>query len=770
MSAAEARLPWVAALAAAAATGLQVVLPRLFSVVLWHHLAYFVVSLALLGFAAAGIVAGRRRAAGAPPGAGLLRPALAAAAALGVPLAVAGAVRLPIDPTGMVGGVGAPLLLLAVGALLFLPFALLGALLCAALDASAGRASRTYAASFAGGAAGALLALASLQSAGLSATLGLLGLLPAALAPLLADARRARWLLAAAPALTVLALPETFVPLTSRKHFPAVPEEAVIERRENAFSHVTFYRNPEHHGLWAVPPSYDGVWPESIGVAIDAWAITSILQRAPGQDGHPILEHYPPTIFFTGMVPGFSALVIGAGGGVDVQAALAAGAARVTVVEINPLIVDAVRGRFSDWCGGLYDDPRVEVVVGEGRAFLESDPRRWDLIVLSGVDTFAATQAGAFALSENWLYTKEACATMLARLAPGGRLGLLRWWFEPPRQTLRLMLSFAEVLRAQGVAEPGLRMFLARADRNALLVVRERDFSPHDIAALRSACVPRGMLPLYGLDTPSHPALVEALSLSDPSEFIDDWPYRVDPATDDSPFFFENSRWSTLFRGEGDWIRDRLGGLEIVVASLLALVLLALPLSRLVPAGGRVPRLALALLGAGYALVEVPLLQALSLPLGHPGLVVAVVLVTLLAGSGLGAWWVGRRAGPPAGAARACLLVALAVPALPGAGLAWILPAVAGASFAVRLLLVIALLAPLAALMGRPFALALDALGRRAPGRGVPAAWYWNGLGAALGGPAAVLLAMSFGFQAALGAGACAYLLAARLFARDAVR
>jgi hypothetical protein len=146
----------------------------------------------------------------------------------------------------------------------------------------------------------------------------------------------------------------------------------------------------------------------------------------------------------------------------------------VTAVEINPLIVDAVRGRFAEFCGGLYDDPRVEVVVGEGRDYLERAAvagRAWDRVVLSGVDTFAATEAGAFALSENHLYTIEGVAAALRCLSPEGVLAYTRWWFEPPRQTLRLALTVAqEAAVASGLPPASLRSVFASGNGDAPLV------------------------------------------------------------------------------------------------------------------------------------------------------------------------------------------------------------------------------------------------------------------------------------------------------------
>ena len=776
---------WPAALASAAAVGLQVLLPRLFSVVLWSHLGFFAVSLAMLGFAAAGAWIARR------PAVDLARAsALAGAATIGAHLVV---LRLPIDPTALLETWTAPLLLLLMGLTLAVPFLLLGTVVCAALAGAGGRPGRIYGASFAGGAAGALLCLAAMEWWGAPRAAGLLALLPLAGAIVAgwgaeASAPRGPLFCGATLAVMALAAPDALLPLVSRKHFPAVPPSAVIEQRWNAFSHVTFYDNPDHHGLWPLPPDYAGPLPRTIGAAIDTWAITPIVERRPGADRHPVLERYPPSLFYVGAAPGFTALVIGAGGGIDVQAALAAGASHVTAVEINPLIVDAVRGRFASFCGGLYDDPRVEVVVAEGRDYLEraavgavegASPglgRTWDRIVLSGVDTFAATEAGAFALSENHLYTVEGVTAAVRCLTPDGVLAYTRWWFEPPRQTLRLVLTVAQVLRAQGETAPGPHVFVGVAERNSLLLVGRRRFTDTELDTLQAAAQRRGMLPVYAQNAPSHPLFVQALALPDTSALVAGYPYRIDPATDDSPFFFEYGRIAGLFRTEGDWIRDRLGGQEVLLACLAVLAVLCAPLLLLSRRAGtpglpRRQRVGLALLGAGYLLVELPVMQRLALVLGHPVLAVAVVLVALLLLSGLGAR-LSDRVQPRRLPLIAALTAVAVVAALVVAHEAFLSAgAMASAGRAARAAAAIALLAAPGVLLGMLFPLALRRLDEERPGEAaalVPAAFAWNGAASVLASPLAVFLAMQVGFRATLLVAAVCYAGAALAWRRTA--
>src|SRR4051794_9217943 len=122
-----------------------------------------------------------------------------------------------------------------------------------------------------------------------------------------------------------------------------------------------------------------------------------------------------------------TALIIGPGGGSDVISALSHGVPHVVGVEVNPLIVDRVmRSTYADWNGDLYRDPRVEIVVDEGRSYIRRAPVAFASIQATLVDTWAASSSGAFTLSENNIYTREAFSEFLAHLAPGGIVAVTR--------------------------------------------------------------------------------------------------------------------------------------------------------------------------------------------------------------------------------------------------------------------------------------------------------------------------------------------------------
>jgi hypothetical protein len=230
--------------------------------------------------------------------------------------------------------------------------------------------------------------------------------------------------------------------------------------RWNSFSMVTVLPAVGFRG-WGMSPAYRGPVPPQKTLVIDMNAMTTITQF----DGR--LETVRHALFdLSALVysirrdPG-EVCVIGAGGGKDVLAALAGGATRVSAVEINPLIVDDVmRDRYADFSGHLYARDDVDVHVADGRSFVRGAPRRFDVILLSMVDTSAATAAGAYALTENSLYTADAFEDFIQHLSPGGVLSVSTVSLEGLAVGARLVSVAREALQRTG-SDPSTALIVA---------------------------------------------------------------------------------------------------------------------------------------------------------------------------------------------------------------------------------------------------------------------------------------------------------------------
>jgi hypothetical protein len=463
---------------------------------------------------------------------------------------------------------------------------------------------------------------------------------------------------------------------------------------------------------------------------------------------------------------------------VDVQNALALGARRVTAVEINPVILDLVTHRYRDRVGGVFSDPRVRTVRDEGRSYVARSRERWDVLQITLIDTWAASASGAYSLSENYLYTTDAMRSFLEHLKPGGLLSITRWYYETPRLTSLVRAALTRL----GVRDPSRHVVVLEERLRSLMLAKREPFTPGEAAAIRAFASRSGARilqhdPLSPSDSSFYGAFLGA---GDPRRFYAATDFALSPVSDESPFFFQMTRWSrvrlsALGRFTGRAFLEPLalpvGQIALLaalaLALLLSLALLAVPLAaRAVPRQGRWRWLGYFFgLGVGYIAVEVVLMQRLALLLGHPTYSVTLVLFAILLFSGLGAAWSDARRASAQAQAMPLLVALLAALAFVAFALPALTPGWLAHPFPARVALALAVVAPLAFLMGMPFPLGVRALGPSGSAR-LPWGWAANGCGSVLGSVGAVLGAMVSSFAAVLVGAALVYAGALALLAR----
>ncbi len=484
-------------------------------------------------------------------------------------------------------------------------------------------------------------------------------------------------------------------------------------------------------------------------------------------------------------------LVIGPGGGRDVLSALVAGSQKVTGVEINGVTVDLMRGQFKDYTSGLYADwPNVTIVVEDGRSFVQHSPDRYDLIQASLVDTWAASSAGAYALAENSLYTTEAFVDYLSKLTADGVVSFSRWYAAPPVEVMRLVVVARAALARVGVTEPAGHIAIVRTDSRmtrrpslATVLVKRSPFTPAEIASLltwtRSMLFDVAFVPWQSGAQGSEPAFATILG-SDPeaSAFLESVPFDLTATSDDRPFFFDRV---PLF----GWLKLRLGFsappyasgelplasrtllVAMIVTATNALVLITLPLLMRTGARRKNDRPPLmrrfawivyfACLGVGYIVVEIVLIQRLNLYLGNPAYALTVVLFTMLVSSGCGSLFAERW--PRIGALVPMLVVVCLGVAFMRSTLNALVYGTLAVPTGLRIATAVAYVAPFAFAMGMPFPTGLRHAARVSESL-VPWAWGVNGGMSVLGSVAAVVVSMTAGFSTSLLLGALAYCVA----------
>lgn len=752
---------------------LELALTRLFSAVLFYHFAFLAISIALLGLGAGGVFAQVRRSALARCELRRLGAAAGAAGALAVVAALWVVLHVPVSlqPSGATL-LGLSAIYLACAA----PFFLTGLTLAAAFARCGDSVARLYGADLAGGAAACLAVVPLLDSIGAPNAVLLAAAGMAAASCCWADTRPRRLrgfalLFASALALAANRSGALFdVVYTKGRRLP--PSEFA---RWNALSRVEVF-----------------VWPDgSRNALIDGDAATAIMSVDPATFAGSVTQRrmmVDASSLPNVLRPRGEFAIIGPGGGAEVLRALGAGSPSVTGIEINPLIATTVmRERYAEYSKGLYLHPRVSIHAAEGRAWLRASGRRFDVVQMTLVDTWAATAAGAFALSENNLYTVEAFQEYLEHLKPDGLLAVTRWEFQQPREALRVAAVAMEALRGLGIADPGRHLMVfsqgpLTADGVPVLVLVKRSpFSAEEERAtlahaawsaeeLRRLPWPGGRppgalaplhLPSGGGDGGPFSALVAS---GDPRAFSERYEFDVSPVTDDAPFFFFTMKLRhlasrSMSRGI-DWkVNVGVAVLGMVLAVSLASVAAFLVLPLLLAKGRRLsPGLFYFIaVGLGYILVEIALVQRFVLFLGHPTYAVTVVVFLMLLASGAGSALSQRWPADPA-RLRLSLAAIVAGIGLLLAALPAVLSAAIGLPMAAKLALSALLIAPLALAMGMPFPTGLR-------GFDGPREWAWalNAASSVLGSVLATVVAVNFGLQAALACGAAAYVAAAAL-------
>src|SRR5499427_4941098 len=485
-------------LLSAAAVAYEILLTRLFNITLWHHFAYMVISLALLGYGASGtfLVLVRHRA--------LARFAVSFAA-LAVSFGVAAigcyalAWRVPFNPLEVIWDWRQQLYLAAMYLLLALPFFAAGSAIGLSLAARSAQINAIYRSDLTGagtGALGIVLAMFALPPEDCLRVVAAIGFVAAAFA-LASDGWQSAPL-----ALAVIAVPAALVwPATWLKPMPlpykglslalTVPETRVIAERNGLLGRLSVIESPSVPLRHAPGLSLAArlAPPEQLGVFTDGDGL-SVMTRFTG-DFKPLdyLDQQITALPFH-LLDRPATLVLGAGGGADVLQALYHGALRIDAVELNRQIVDLVTREFGEFTGHIYGRPEVSLHVAEARSFVAGSRRRWDLIQLALLDTYAASAAGVLALSESPIYTIEALQAYLDHLNPDGLLAITRWLGSPPRDTLKLFATAIAVLETNAAygprdAGPGERLVLLHGWNTATLLVKNGRFTSEEIAALR---------------------------------------------------------------------------------------------------------------------------------------------------------------------------------------------------------------------------------------------------------------------------------------------
>ncbi len=774
------------ALLSASALAYEILLMRLFTIIQWHHFAYMVIGLALLGYGISGTLVSifKRQ---------LLNNfariyiscllAFAVASVMGYLLAQ----TIPFNAEEILWDPHQVVYLGLMFLLLTIPFVLAATAICLTFIQFSPKVPRIYAADLLGAGVGSLLILLLLYwlfPHWLLIIIGIGGMTAAVLAAFeLNFSSKNKTIVVGVFLITFLIMLGPFIelkisPYKALTQTMRIDGTEIIDEKSSPLGYLSFVNSdkvPFRHapGL-SVNAKYEPL--RQIGIFTDGDNMSVITQYPDSLDKLQYLDQ------MTSAAPYHlrqlnQILIIGAGGGADILQAKYHHISKISAVEINPQIVNEMNERYAKFSGQLYQQPDVAVHVGEARSFLSGKHAQYDLIQIALLDAFNASSSGLYALSESYLYTVEAMKLYLNHLAPDGFLAITRWIKLPPRDSLKLAATLITALEQNGATSPGQQIALIRSWQTSTLIVKNGHFTEHELLALQNFCTDRAFDIAYTatitpeqinqfniLSEPLFNTAITAMLGQHDDHFLDHYKFNLQPATDDRPYFHHFFKWGSF--GEIFRLRQQ-GGMALIewgymvliatlcISVLLSILLIVSPLwiYRRTRIAGTVNIRRAAVfyyflaIGLAFLFIEIAFIQKFTLFLHHPITTIAVVLTAFLVFAGLGSLssgrWLRRF--------NSRLIVNVAVTGITFLCLGYMFllgpffQALAASIVPLKVVIVVLLIAPLAFCMGIPFPAGLNTLNKYAD-QYVPWAWGINGCASVISAALATLLAIHFGF------------------------
>jgi SAM-dependent methyltransferase len=750
----------------------EILLTRIFSVTMWYHFAFMAISIAMFGMTAGAVLVyflpDYFKAERTNQHLGLFSLLFAISTVVSFFIDL----RIPFMTSDQLRIVSFTYLVTAI------PFVFSGICVSLALTRFPLQLSKLYAADLAGAAFGCVALIFSLRIYDGPTTVLILTLLAAVASVLFLMDAPSRALLKLSIACCILLAAFTVVQygsdLMKVQWAKGVVEDKPLYEEWNSYSRVRVVEDsgPQRIFGWGLSPTVSPIQTvKELKLDIDAGAAT-VLTQFDGDLTKLNFLQYDVTNMVHYIRPDSSVLIIGAGGGRDVLSALVFEQNRVVGIEMNTDVLKAVNEKFADFTGHLYKHPKVNFVNEEARSYVAWQKEKFDIIQASLIDTYAATAAGAFVLSENSLYTLEAWKIFLNHLKPDGVLTFSRWYFPLPGQVYRLTSIATAALMELGVKQPRDHIVVVVGGQSqgvpmGTILVSNSPFSKRDLNTIKEVTEKlqfRTVLsPEYSID----PIFAAIASGTKFDSLAKNFPLDISAPTDDRPFFFYMQKFKDAFSTD---VPEQGEDALFVLGTLLILVLVLTSVCIFVPLfiktrnqntkGSGLLILYFAAIGFGFLLIEISQMQRLTIFLGHPTYSLSVMLFALLFSSGIGSYLTQdiQLASLKQDALRRFVLL-LAALVLLGVLTPYVSRLFQSYSNPVRILIAIVLLFPAGLFMGMLFPIGMKmASGDREPIR--PWLWGINGATSVCASVLAVVIALSFGISAAYWCGVAFYIIA----------
>jgi hypothetical protein len=760
---------------------LQVCLTRIFSVALWHHFAFMVVSIAFLGYGASGTLLMI-----APKIQG--RSMMSTLARLALALSVSTLVgywcsnRIPFDPARIMWDQYQWLYLLAYYIVLSIPFFFAGLILAVVYSCQVEKVGTLYACDLAGAGLGCVGALWVYALAGGPGAVVVVCFLAAFASVAFSPSGwklnivRGTWL--AMLCLIALTRPEplelNISPYKALKVALRYPNARLVETRRSAAGRLDIIESGAVRFAPGLSLEFQGRVPRQLGLCLDAGRLNAVTRFTGRVDDLAFIEFLPASLPYAVRRPA-DVLVMEPVGGLDVLAARYYGAKNIVTTHSSAIVVEALKTSLKEFSGNLYEDD-VTSVQQQARTFLGRGRTGFDVIQLPLTDSLGAVSSGLYGLSEDYTLTVEAFKTYIGALKPEGFLTVTQYLLPPPRHEVRLVATACAALESMGVSQPERHLVAIRSWGTFTLLAKRSPFEADEIKLIKGFCsrlrfdlvhyphMSRAEANIYNrFPSPLyHDMISKVLDQANREAFYETYLFDVRPVTDDKPFFYHNFRAEKvieLYRAVGNkWQMFLEGGylvhLIFLQALVISIVLITIPLRKVRKGRPRSSSWFLAyfgLIGIAFMLTEICLIQRFILFLARPVYAFSVVLFSVLFASALGSYYSKRLLGRmpvPVITPFLLLVYAFFLNKLLTYAVAWPLWMRCGVAFCVIL--------PLGFTMGMFFPAGVRILSRSFKGA-IAWAWSVNGCASVVGSVLAVVVALSYGFKTVLCLAALAY-------------
>ncbi len=778
----------------------QTLQTRIMSVITWYYLAFFSISVAMLGLTVGAIWVYRTRERFQPSQLPVTLSKFALYTALSMPVSIVVQFCFVTSPALSLTTVVAWALLMVVMAL---PYVFAGIVVSLSLTRSPFPTGQVYGVDLLGAALGCIAVLVLLNMIDAPSAVfvaGAFSALSSAAFALSSGERyifgsRSRPLWERPAAITVTLLILAFFNSVSTVGFNPIFTKGTVDfygktgwyEKWNSYSRIRASQPAELLPyLWGPSVKLPAdTRTEQVALNIDGWAGSAMYHYDGTRNSIAFLQYDMVNLAYR--LPGIhKTAVIGVGGGRDILSAHLFGVSDITGVEVNPIFVDLLtRQPFYRSFSNITAVPNLKLHVDDARSWFAATDEKFDLVQMSMIDTWASTGAGAFSLSENGLYTLEGWRAFLKTLNNNGIFTVSRW-YNPGNvdETGRMIGLGAAALIDSGVTDVRPHLFVAKTGDIATLVLSKSSYTPAQLQILHDAVRDGGFSELLSPDQPSESPLLQQIvashDLASLNRILGSTYLDLTVPTDKRPFFFNQIRffdWPSLHTVVSRWMNGEaepgtLGGNMVVLGVLLLILfisIVAVVLTILVPLRSSARQcsrslaitgsLYFSLIGMGFMLAEIALLQYFSVYLGHPIYSLGVTLFSLILSTGLGSLASDRINLNT----KIRLFIWGALAAADLILMAWILPSIFHATTErermVRIGVSLLAIMPLGCLLGFAFPtgmLLVNAVDSQ------PTPWFWgiNGATGVLASVLAIMFSIAFGINITMTIAAACYLLA----------